>query len=348
KGLILIWATVIMPGEIPIHPMCGGGCDVTNDRSRFDDADAVVFMMKSTNRNDLPDPKKRRANQAFVWWSRESAWTAKYFYRKTLDDFDDYFNWTMTHRRDSDVNGMLYPFIAPESLLFPDHVTPTDNHLMEPKIRDVIKQKTGVVAWVASNCDFTEGAKQRLKVVKEVQRSGVKVDIYGRCGNLSIGGNPFYPTLSKYKFYFAFENGVHCRGYITEKLWFNSFYSGAVPIVWGPTKDDVTSVSPPNSFIHVDDFETTSQLTDYLKYLDNNVTAYTEYLAWRWEVPGYFPLVGVNDREYQGELRKAKNHFNNAFCELCRFIKGGLNQVFHKTVPSLKRFWFDPESEDCL
>ncbi|XP_078488651.1 alpha-(1,3)-fucosyltransferase 7-like [Ciona intestinalis] len=365
----------IMPGEIPKHPLCGGGCTVTHDRTYFDDADAVVFMMKSAKRNDLPDPKKRRPNQAFVWWSRESAWTAKYLYRKSLDDFDDYFNWTMTHRRDSDVNGMLYPFVArdfvksrlketidaenddlprdygiveAENLLFGSEDQRKDNQELEIKIHDVIARKTGVVAWVASNCAITEGAKQRFIVVQQLQRLGVGVDIYGHCGNLTFGSKGFYPTLADYKFYLAFENGVHCRGYITEKLWYNAFYSGAVPVVWGPPKSDVEDIAPPGSFIHYDDFNSPEELAEYLKHLDTNMDAYTKYFEWRWKVPGYYPLLGVNDYKDRGLLTKHKNHFDNAFCELCRFIKGGVNQVYHKTVPSLKKFWFDADTDDCL
>uniref|UniRef100_H2XUB6 Fucosyltransferase n=1 Tax=Ciona intestinalis TaxID=7719 RepID=H2XUB6_CIOIN len=280
----------------------------------------------------------RRPNQAFVWWSRESAWTATYLYRKSLDDFDDYFNWTMTHRRDSDVNGMLYPFVARDFVKtrLKSEDQRKDNQEMEPKIRDVIARKTGVVAWVASNCALTEGAKQRFIVVQQLQRLGVGVDIYGHCGNLTFGSKGFYPTLADYKFYLAFENGVHCRGYITEKLWFNAFYSGAVPIVWGPPKSDVEEIAPPGSFIHYDDFNSPEELAEYLKHLDTNVDAYTKYFAWRWKIPGYYPLL------------EHKNHFDNAFCELCRFIKGGVNQVYHKTVPSLKKFWFDADTDDCL
>ena len=77
------------------------------------------------------------------------------------------------------------------------------------------------------------------------------------------------------------ENSLHCKDYITEKLWYNSLYSGAVPVIFGPHKDDVAAVLPPKSYIHVEDFKSPNELVKYLYYLDKNTTAYAEYLEWR-------------------------------------------------------------------
>ncbi|CAH8562002.1 unnamed protein product [Schistosoma turkestanicum] len=48
----------------------------------------------------------------------------------------------------------------------------------------------------------------------------------------------------------------------------------------GASIEEYQRVAPPYSFIHVDQFESPAQLADYLKYLDNNDTAYNEYFAW--------------------------------------------------------------------
>lgn len=40
--------------------------------------------------------------------------------------------------------------------------------------------------------------------------------------------------IDDYKFYFAWENSA-CQEYITEKVWWNAYYKGAVPIVLGST-----------------------------------------------------------------------------------------------------------------
>ena len=79
------------------------------------------------------------------------------------------------------------------------------------------------------------------------------------------------PDLDDYKFYLAFENSL-CSEYITEKVWWNSyskvviakrlfsyiagFPQGAVPIVMGGLSErDYSRLAPPNSYLHVDQFE---------------------------------------------------------------------------------------------
>ncbi|VDN12305.1 unnamed protein product [Dibothriocephalus latus] len=57
--------------------------------------------------------------------------------------------------------------------------------------------------------------------------------------------------------------------------------TGMVPIVYGPPKEEYEARSPPNSFIHVDDFATVNDLVGYLEYLDQNDTAYATYFAWK-------------------------------------------------------------------
>nr|VZI07156.1 unnamed protein product [Spirometra erinaceieuropaei] len=87
--------------------------------------------------------------------------------------------------------------------------------------------------------------------------------------------------LSKeYKFYLAFENN-NCEGYITEKFFFNALGFGMVPIVYGASREEFYQRAPPNSYIHVDDFENVEQLAKYLQYLDKNDTAYATYFAWK-------------------------------------------------------------------
>ena len=40
-------------------------------------------------------------------------------------------------------------------------------------------------------------------------------------------------------------------------------------------------LAPPKSFINILDYPDMKSLTEYLKYLDNNDTAYNKYHAWR-------------------------------------------------------------------
>ncbi|CAH8643624.1 unnamed protein product [Heterobilharzia americana] len=83
-----------------------------------------------------------------------------------------------------------------------------------------------------------------------------------------------------YKFYLSFENSL-CMDYITEKFFSNSLLHNAIPIVMGASIEEYTRFAPPYSFIHVDHFKSPLELAHYLKYLDENDTAYNEYFAWR-------------------------------------------------------------------
>ncbi|ELU04046.1 hypothetical protein CAPTEDRAFT_80587, partial [Capitella teleta] len=75
-----------------------------------------------------------------------------------------------------------------------------------------------------------------------------------------------------YKFYLAFENSF-CNNYYTEKLTkLNSV--DTIAVVMGLV--NYSSVLTPGTFIDVRDFPSVKALTDHLKYLDNNDTAYNE------------------------------------------------------------------------
>ena len=49
----------------------------------------------------------------------------------------------------------------------------------------------------------------------------------------------------------------------------------------GARREDYEAVAPPNSFIHVDDFESPKSLAEYLRRLDANDTLYNEYFRWK-------------------------------------------------------------------
>ena len=109
--------------------------------------------------------------------------------------------------------------------------------------------------------------------------------------------------LTASKFYLAFENSYHCKDYITEKVYRNAFLSGPVPIVWGSKKEDYEAVLPKHSFIFLEDYASNfTKLRSYLNYLDQNDTAYGEYLNWRL----------VDNKKLYG------NNISTGFCSLCK------------------------------
>lgn len=54
-----------------------------------------------------------------------------------------------------------------------------------------------------------------------------------------------------------------------------------IPIVMGAHPDDYKTSAPPNSYIHVDDFESPKELAKYLEELDRDDDKYNKYFEWK-------------------------------------------------------------------
>ena len=214
-----------------------------------------------------------------------------------------------------------------------------------------ISMKTDLAIWVSSNCDLTNGAKSRLRTILDLKDKGLRMNLQHSCvqkPKVYISRKNFYQLLSQHKFYLAFENGYHCKEYVTEKLWINSYYTGAVPIVWGAAKEDYIRLTPPNSFIHYEDFKNPQELVNYLNYLDKNDTAYMEYFAWRKQYPCKFPLYQIhNSNERLLDEEHYHSQFFNAYCNLGKMLEQNLHISSKKIITSLNNFWFDPERPEC-
>ena len=159
-------------------------------------------------------------------------------------------------------------------------------------------KKTKLAVWALSNCYGLPAATERLLLAKSLVKAGLKLDKFGKCFGNTEKLSRTSEYFEEYKFYLAFENSYHCPSYITEKFWRNSLEYGLVPIVWGPTKEDVLNVAPPNSFIFAEDFKNPRALVKYLNYLNRNYTAYMEYHKWRETSPTLIPP----DRTAKGDF----------------------------------------------
>ena len=197
-------------------------------------------------------------------------------------------------------------------------------------------QKTELAIWIVSNCHRLPGVTERLLYAKSLVKAGLKLDKFGACFEEKYNPGALVRIVEKYKFYLAFENSVHCPDYITEKFWRNSIKAGLVPIVWGPTKQDVLDVAPPNSFIHAEDFQTPAELVERLNYLDKNYTAYMEYHKWR-----DTPAKDVPHEDY------ADSH-EELLSKLCKRLV--LEKHPRKTIPSISKLLYDTGYPDdkCL
>ena len=203
-----------------------------------------------------------------------------------------------------------------------------------------------------TKCGQFMGPKLRKKYADELAKYLPSMERYVTC----ITGNRFPESrmgsfLQSKKFYLAFENSLHCKGYITEKFYHSSLAHNTVPVVWGSRKEDYLQVAPPNSFIHAEDFSSPKELAEYLLYLDSNNTAYREYFRWRgdpkksWDdVRNEANLKHPSFTIHPGSVRGIQPGNMMGLEPLCQKIAIDKKP---KIIPSLRKVVYDEESEEC-
>ncbi|XP_076808215.1 4-galactosyl-N-acetylglucosaminide 3-alpha-L-fucosyltransferase FUT6-like [Clavelina lepadiformis] len=312
-----------------------GICDTTYDRSRIVEADAIAFHYTTIRAEDLPWKYYRNPKQLFVWWSAEGPSVLRLDGIK-LGGYDGFFNWTWTwtYRRDADVA---------RNYGYRGHVI---NSVAKGKkvVDELVAAKTALAVWIVSGCDYTHGARMRMKYVKEMQEAGLNFTGYGKCFERPVPRTKdfTYPhdTIKNYKFYLSFENALHCTDYITEKFWDNALRSGAVPVVWGPKKEDILRVAPLDSFIYVEDFKSPKDLVEYLLYLDKNSAEYRKFFSWRED-------ESMTD-EKMIKLTKTKYPNLDVQMSMKNFCDKLLENNHTKIISSLKKEFWDANPSECL
>ena len=175
-------------------------CTFTRDRELIEQSDAVIFGHVPLH---IATPLNRY-KQVWVYRSLESP-------INTLSIAPATFNWTATYRSDSVLVTPYSKFVPFKNVSdLPDSVG-----------LNYAAGKTKIAAIFISNCGATNG---RMKLVVEL-RKYVRIDVYGRCGNMKCDKendeNCLRMLKKEYKFYLAFENS-NCRDYITEKFFRNA------------------------------------------------------------------------------------------------------------------------------
>ncbi|NWI67122.1 FUT6 fucosyltransferase, partial [Todus mexicanus] len=268
-------------------------CHFTANHSLSQEADAVIMHHRDVYKEikeltQLP----RLPSQRWIWFNLESP-----SHSPNLSAMDNLFNLTMSYRRDSDIftpYGELQLLHQPQPLSIPP--------------------KTKLVAWVVSNW---KAESSRVKYYQELKKH-IAVDVYGK-HHEPLPRNELLPTLSQYKFYLAFENSQH-EDYITEKLWWNALSSGTVPVVLGPPRENYERFLPPDSFIHVDDFDSARDLACYLRELSEDAERYQRYFQWREWLK---PVAGAT--------------WALSICRACHFLQ--TTEARYRVVPDLSE-WF--------
>ena len=174
---------------------------------------------------------------------------------------DNYFNWTMTFKRNSD-------FYLPYGRLFQIKPHPPPG---SPELDQLIQEfgeknkhfahnrtKEATAAWFVSHC-ATQA--RREKFVKEMQKH-MEIQVFGKCANhyhnkdhrklcSRANEDDCYKMLEQnFKFYLSFENSI-CKDYITEKF-FNILKYDVIPVTFNGV--DMDHYTPPHSAINALEF----------------------------------------------------------------------------------------------
>lgn len=337
-------------GRTPfVKAQCGDGqeeetgsssCLTTTDRGLLNRSDAILFHARDLDPDDLPPPSWRRPHQNFIFFNYESPVHTDL--AKLRLYFNNYFNRTMTYRRDSDIVS-LQPYgrlkcvsSATDSSDSSDsskcvHFPLTDRNrrpvVSAPPSASAIKRplkeidltwKNRTAAWFVSNCRTNS---RRESIVRNLSHY-IAVDIYGNCdGAVKCSHRDDCDNMLNrhYRFYLSFENSL-CPDYVTEKL-YRALEHETVPVVFGGA--DYSAYLPPGSYVDARDFQSIRHLASHLQKLMHDDKLYLSHFRWRGDyVVDPAPLDG--------------------WCRLCRLLLlggrgGGDGQ--EKTYPDIAAWW---------
>ncbi|XP_055691885.1 alpha-(1,3)-fucosyltransferase C-like isoform X1 [Lutzomyia longipalpis] len=258
-------------------------CIVTSDKNylpQIENFDALLFSGQHRWTVEENFPKVRSPHQLYVFVDLECPLMS--FHEFSVDPQKEIYNLTMTYRRDSDIY-WPYGFITDRKIKYqsqaeePNWMNPVFEDKVDPTLLERITSKNRTAAWFVSNC---YAHSQRTYLAQALQKV-IDVDIYGKCGPLKCPRNMsedcYEHVDQEYFFYLSFENSL-CKDYLTEKV-FNIMRYSVVPVVYGGA--NYSQHLPPHSYINANDFDTATELANYLTYLRSNITAYVQYFWWK-------------------------------------------------------------------
>ncbi|XP_042879741.1 3-galactosyl-N-acetylglucosaminide 4-alpha-L-fucosyltransferase FUT3-like [Penaeus japonicus] len=318
---ILIWRTsdsarrhfIYRYGETEVDPF--EDCSVRNCQITYRDSDALtadaIYIHLQSTKGPFAFPPRRGPSQMWIWHTDESPLhSLPRAFIQNLKYYNGFFNWSMTYRMDSDI-----PVPYGRTLRLPESQ-------IGQRLDNYFDAKPKSVAVMMSNCEMF--SNMRLLYVKLLQRY-IDVDFYGKCGTLTCPGHyeKDCDALKEHKFYLAFENS-DCQEYITEKVWWSALGKGAVPVVMGGEAEHYKKVLPPNSFLHVDDFNTPKDLAERLRFLASHRQEYMRFHHWR----RYFRVA-----QEHGFFGSPVHHY----CRICESLN--YNDLGPKVYDNMEDYW---------
>ncbi|KAF9824654.1 hypothetical protein SFRURICE_004111 [Spodoptera frugiperda] len=260
------------------------GCSVKNcifsgDDSIIDTADAVLVHIQ---RGLVPTVKNRNPKQRWIFLNDESprhAFTLAKHAPK-METLYGVFNWSMNYRSDSDV-----PVPYGRTVILPKPVLNEYNTLSDfaALIPNWDRKKPDkMVAVLMSNC-MVKARNDFLNKLKKY----IDVDIYGKCSDkkeLRMGCPGHFRSdcdpIANYFFYLVLEN-TSCYQYLTEKAFYHAYSKGAIPVIFGPSREDVETLLPPNSYIYADADTDVENLANNIKAIASSIDLLISMHTWR-------------------------------------------------------------------
>ncbi|PVD39373.1 hypothetical protein C0Q70_02003 [Pomacea canaliculata] len=273
-----------------------------------------VFYGTDLKISDLPLPRQPHHEWAVL--HEESPKNNILF---SFQDMLVLFNHTCTFRRESDYAITTQHLKSQKWLLDTKYMKSTHD-------KNAFQKTLGLapIIFTHSDCDPPSDRDHFVQLLMK----HIPVDSYGKCLNnrrlpeslqdpiKGMEHNEFFELVSKYKFSLAMENAV-CKDYITEKLW-RPLVVGSVPVIFG--SPDVKDMLPSDhSGVVITDFATVENLAKFLHYLNNNDSAYEEYLNWK--------LTGITNpilkdilsrREWSSDQEGSMDFVTNFECFICK------------------------------
>lgn len=277
------------------------------------------------NQQKLTPLNERSTSQLWLLWNDEANPVSN-----VLDIFN--FNWTISYKTVSEVSYGAYGVYKYKSS------QTTNKTSFDDYVNLEFNKRANKIIWFNSNCN----SKLRINFALNMSKN-YPVEVFGKCNEdmsvfikhqakLSSSSSSYKfiklnstsclrdsecekQILTENKFYLAFES-KNCSYYITEKFW-RTLSSGLIPIVLQPSKHFYEKIAPPNSYIHLEDFDyNLKKLSKHLFQVSSSIDLYKTYFQWKYE----YEVV------YDMKLEKLR------MCELCSKLNKETNEIYYKSV----------------
>ncbi|KAH7972512.1 hypothetical protein HPB52_012738 [Rhipicephalus sanguineus] len=327
-------------------------CEVTDNRSRVEWSDAVVFQAERVSPDDMPT--RRTGFQNWVLWTRNhvSPVGGSGQYLENMRDVHmcgrthpkvpkTEFDWTMGRREDSDVKTLYKPWRCGDDVV----AAASRDKIMT--VADVARRNRDVLGyygarrdavWIVSSCELLMGLKSSVDAVKLAKALGadagsegrplnVSVDLIPDCGRSTCGSRRDCLRKMAARYHFVVVATDSDCFHSPYELIYDAFEFDVVPVLLASHHETVSY--PWLSVVHSVEFDGLGNMVAYLRFLESSPVAYENYLAWKEScvvtaAHDLCPLcVALNDKFYRGRVQRSRGDWGMdrripATCETCR------------------------------